>query len=91
MTANVGNVTGLYVDPSDVYIYYLDQQYCTMNVLIPGVGGDAAKGVVLKAYGTNFNNGFLGSNGGQLTKASDGNFYVTANGKHKIGKVYVSE
>ena len=91
LTANVGNVTGLYVDPSDGYIYYLDQQYCTMNVLIPGVGGDAAKGVVLKAYGTNFNNGFLGSNGGQLTKASDGNFYVTANGKHKIGKVYVSE
>ncbi len=91
LTANVGNVTGLYVDPSDGYIYYLDQQYCTMNVLIPGVGGDAAKGVVLKAYGTNFDNGFLGSNGGQLTKASDGNFYVTANGKHKIGKVYVSE
>ena len=89
LSAVVGNVTGIYCDHSDGYIYYLDQQYCNMFVLVPGVGDDASKGIIKKVYGTLFNDGFLGNAGGQLTKASDGNFYVTCNAKHKIAKIHL--
>ena len=89
LSAVVGNVTGIYCDHSDGYIYYLDQQYCNMFVLVPGVGDDASKGIIKKVYGTLFNDAFLGNTGGQLTKASDGNFYVTCNAKHKIAKIHL--
>ena len=94
LSATVGNVSGLYCDENG-YLYYNDNQLLTLNVLIPGVGGDYTKGVIKTIAGQGFVGGKTDGAGaeatfkaqGDLTMDKNGNFYVADGNNNLIRKV----
>lgn len=95
LTATVGNVSGIVCD-KDGYVYYNDNQLMTLNVLIPGVGGDYTKGIVKTIAGQAFVGGKADGDGlteasfkaqGELIMDSEGAFYVADGVNHIIRKV----
>ncbi len=92
LSATIGQITGIYYDEADGYIYFNDINSKAFRVLIPGVGGDYTKGVVKTILGhpslTSSKEGGLDKLGG-LVRTQDGSFYLVA--VSSVRKVVVSK
>lgn len=82
LSATIGQITGIFYDEVDGYIYFNDVNSCAFRVLVPGVGGDYTKGVVKTLWGhpsiAAAKEGALKNLGG-LVRLSNGTFYLTSN------------
>lgn len=82
LSATIGQITGIFYDEVDGYIYFNDINSCAFRVLVPGVGGDYTKGVVKTLWGhpsiAAAKEGALKNLGG-LVRLSNGTFYLTSN------------
>lgn len=82
LSATIGQITGIFYDEVDGYIYFNDVNSCAFRVLVPGVGGDYTKGVVKTLWGhpsiASAKEGALKNLGG-LVRLSNGTFYLTSN------------
>ena len=82
LSATIGQITGIFYDEVDGYIYFNDVNSCAFRVLVPGVGGDYTKGVVKTLWGhpsiAAAKEGALKTLGG-LVRLSNGTFYLTSN------------
>ena len=82
LSATVGQITGIFYDEVDGYIYFNDINSCAFRVLVPGVGGDYTKGVVKTLWGhpsiAAAKEGALKNLGG-LVRLPDGTFYLVSN------------
>lgn len=96
--ATVGSITGFYWD-KDGSIYFLDLDAFCFRVLLPGVGGDYAKGVVKTLAGIPFSNKLADGDGlteamfkapGMVTKdPKTGAFYMCDGNSHRVRKISV--
>ena len=88
LSASIGQITGIYYDETDGYIYFNDVNSKAFRVLIPGVGGDYTKGQVKTILGhpslSSGKEGGMDKLGG-LTRTSDGAFWLVSN--HSVRKV----
>ena len=82
LSATVGQITGIFYDEVDGYIYFNDINSCAFRVLVPGVGGDYTKGVVKTLWGhpsiAAAKEGALKNLGG-LVRLPNGTFYLVSN------------
>ena len=82
LSATVGQITGIFYDEVDGYIYFNDINSCAFRVLVPGVGGDYTKGVVKTLWGhpsiASAKEGALKNLGG-LVRLPNGTFYLVSN------------
>ena len=82
LSATVGQITGIFYDEVDGYIYFNDINSCAVRVLVPGVGGDYTKGVVKTLWGhpsiAAAKEGALKNLGG-LVRLPNGTFYLVSN------------
>ena len=82
LSATIGQITGIFYDEGDGYIYFNDINSCAFRVLVPGVGGDYTKGVVKTLWGhpsiAAAKEGALKNLGG-LVRLPNGTFYLVSN------------
>ena len=82
LSATIGQITGIFYDEVDGYIYFNDINSCAFRVLVPGVGGDYTKGVVKTLWGhpstASAKEGALKNLGG-LVRLPNGTFYLVSN------------